>query len=87
MDVYDYSVEVGLPYRHVQIDSWYTNISLCRHIRCEKYGDTVCVAELQMFQVVHQRCFKWHEDLEPSQWNISSSTRGLCTQWFTAPTQ
>jgi len=22
MDVYDYSVEVGLPYRHVQIDSW-----------------------------------------------------------------
>jgi hypothetical protein len=27
MDVYDYSVEVGLPYRHVQIDSWYVNIS------------------------------------------------------------
>ena len=27
MDVYDYSVEVGLPYRHVQIDSWYVRIS------------------------------------------------------------
>ena len=26
MDVYDYSVEVGLPYRHVQIDSWYVRI-------------------------------------------------------------
>ena len=27
MDVYEYSIKVGLPYRHVQIDSWYVNIS------------------------------------------------------------
>lgn len=31
MDVYDYSLEVGLPYRHVQIDSWYIKISFSVH--------------------------------------------------------
>ena len=29
MDVYDYSVAVGLPYRHVQIDSWCVHTTCC----------------------------------------------------------
>ena len=31
MDVYEYSVSVGLPYRHVQIDSWCVELSPLLH--------------------------------------------------------